>query len=347
MADIADTLIKLCKLPGPSGFEEPVTEFVKALLEPYMDETRIDTMGNVIAVRRCGKEGARKLLFDAHIDEIGLIITGVEEGFLRFERLGGLDMRVLPASGVEILSNPPLYGVICVMPPHVLKKEDTEKLLKIEDLYIDIGLTQEEAVAAVPPGTPAVIANLPRRFGDSFICGKAIDDRAAFVAILRALELLKDMQLDVDLYVMASVQEEVGVRGATTGAYAVDPDWCVVVDVGHAKTPDSKPLEATEKLGEGVGIALGPNMNRELAEMALRLAKEKEIKHQVVVVPGGSSGTNARAIQISRSGVATALFELPLRYMHTPVETASLDDIECAAQLMCEVAKALKGDMLV
>ena len=343
--DIAEVLIELCSLPGPSGFEEPVAARVKELLKPHMDEVWTDVLGNVIGVRRCGKKDARKLLFDAHIDEIGLIVTGVEEGFLRFSAIGGLDARMLPASAVEILSDPPCFGVICVQPPHVLKKEDMEKTTKIEDLYIDIGMSQDESVKAVPLGTPGVLANSARRFGENSICGKALDDRAGFVAILRALELISDFSLDKDLYVMASAQEEVGTRGAAPGVYAFAPVWCVVVDVGHAKTPDSKPSEVKEELGGGVVISRGPNMNGRLTETAIKLAAEHEIKYQIDIEPGGNSGTNARVIQIAREGVATTLLGIPLRYMHGTNELLCLDDVEYAARLMCEVAK-LEGEAL-
>jgi len=341
---VFETIKELCEIPGPAGFEEPVAARVKVMLESYMDETWIDVLGNVIGVKRCGRENAKKLLFDAHIDEIGLIITGVEEGFLRFSRLGGLDARVIPAAGVMINTEPPLFGVVSVLPPHILKKEDTEKNFKIEDLYIDIGLSQEEATRLVTPGTHGVLASGVGILRDNLIYGKAIDDRAGFVAILRALELLKDTKLDVDLYVMASVQEEVGVRGATTGAFAIAPDYCVIIDVDHAKTPDAKPTEANTALGDGVIITRGPNMNPALTGKMLDLAKEKDIKFQIGVIPGGSSGTNARAIQISGEGVATALLGLPMRYMHSVNEVASLDDIESTAQLLCETAKFIKGE---
>ena len=337
---ISDVLFELCSLPGPSGFEEPVAQRARELLGQYMDETWIDVLGNVIGVRRCGKQGARKLLFDAHIDETGLIITGTEEGFLRFASLGGADARILPASGLTILTEPPLYGVIGVMPPHVLKKEDAEKIVKIEDMFIDIGMQKEEAAKAVPQGTPAVLAHGVRRFGDDRICGKAIDDRAGLAAILQAVEMLGDTALDVDLYVMASVQEEVGTRGAAPGVYAIAPDWCVVVDVGHAKTPDSKPVETGEELGGGVIISRGPNMNAGITETVIKLAQESEIKHQINVEPGGDSGTNTRAIQISREGVATALLSIPMRYMHGAHEVVSLGDIENTARLLAETAKA-------
>jgi endoglucanase len=141
---------------------------------------------------------------------------------------------------------------------------------------------------------------------------------------------------------MASVQEEVGVRGAPTGAYAITPDYCVVIDVDHAKTPDAKPSEANTVLDNGVVITRGPNMNPALTEKMINLAKDNEIKYQINVIPGGASGTNARAIQISRDGVATALLGLPMRYMHTVNEMASLDDIESAAKLLFETAKAIK-----
>ncbi|MCL2401903.1 MAG: M42 family peptidase [Oscillospiraceae bacterium] len=340
---IADMLIELCAIPGPSGFEQPAAARCRELLAPYMTDTWIDVLGNVIGVRRCGKDNAPTLLLDAHIDEIGLIITGVEEGFLRFHALGGLDARTLSAAEVRILADPPLYGVICAMPPHVLKKEDTDKALKIEDLFIDIGLNQAQAETAVPLGTAGVMYNGVRRFGEHLLCGKALDDRAGFAAILRTLALLKDTALDVDLYVMGSAQEEVGVRGAASGAFAIDPDYCIVVDVSHAKTPDSKPHEARETLDGGVIISRGPNMNRAFTETAVTLAKANDIPYQIAVEPGGNSGTNARAIQISRNGVATALLGLPMKYMHTPYEVCATDDIESTARLMCEMTKSLKG----
>ena len=344
--NIPEILIELCSLSGPSGFEKPVAERVKTLLESYADEVWTDAMGNVLGVRRCGKEGAGKLLFDAHIDEIGLIVTGVEEGFLRFAALGGLDARIIPATDVMILSDPPLYGVVCVMPPHTLDKADAEKNMKIEDMCIDIGMQQDEAVKAVAPGTPGVLAYGARRFGGDCLCGKALDDRAGLAAILRALELLKDVQLDIDLYVMASVQEEVGTRGAAPGAYAIAPDMCVVVDVGFAKTPDTKPSETNEELGGGVIISRGPNMNAKLTETAIRLAQENEIDHQINVEPGGNSGTNARVIQISGGGVATALFSIPQKYMHSGREVVMTGDVESTAQLLRQVAESLKGGAL-
>ena len=341
---LIDTITELCEVPGPAGFEEQAAERVEKILEPYVDEVWIDVLGNVIGVKKCGKENAKKLLFDAHIDEIGFVVTGVEEGFLRFSKLGGFDPRVIPATTVNVCTEPPLYGVISVLPPHILKKEDTEKNFNIEDLFIDVGLSHEEATKKIPPGTHGVFACGVSGFGENQIRGKAIDDRAGIAAIIRCLELLKETELDVDIFVMASVQEEVGSRGAKAGTYAITPDYCVVIDVDHVKTPDTKPSETVMALGEGVIITRGPNMNPALTEKLINLAKDTDIKHQINVKAESNSGTNARAIQISKSGVATALLGLPLKYMHSANEVASLDDIESAAKLLCLVAKSMKGD---
>jgi len=249
---------------------------------------------------------------------------------------------MLPASEIKVLTEPPIIGIVGVLPPHVLKEEDSDKTIKTEDLFIDIGLSQDEAKKAVSLGTPAVYNTGARRFGNNLICGKSLDDRACFASILQALELLKDEKLDVDLYVLASVQEEVGERGAKTGAFSIAPDWCVAIDVDHAKTPDSKDT-GMKDIGGGVIISKGTILNRYLTEAAIRLAAEKGIKYQIAI-EAGDTGTNANVINMSREGVATALLGLPLKYMHTPVEVISLADAEAAAALLAEVAKTLKGD---
>jgi endoglucanase len=281
-------------------------------------------------------------LLDAHIDEVGLIVTGYEDGFLRFSAIGGVDARMLPASEIKVLTEPPLVGIIGVLPPHLLKGEDAEKTIKTDDLYIDIGLSQDEAKKAVPVGTPAVYNTGARVFGDGLICGKGLDDRACVAAILRALELVKDETLDIDVYFLGSVQEELGTRGAKAGAFAVNPDWCVAVDVDYASSPDAREHWLKE-LGGGVVISKGPILNKRLTELPIRLAEEKGIKYQLGV-EAGDTGTNARVIQLTREGVATALLDIPLRYMHSPVEVVSIEDAEATAQLLAELARNLKGD---
>ena len=338
--DIGNAIIDLCSAAGPSGFEDGVAEKVRALLSPLVDEVYSDALGNIIGVKRSGKENAARLLFDAHIDEIGFIVTGYEEGFLRFGCLGGIDPRMMPACGVMLMTEPPMYGVIDTMPPHVLKEGESDEAIKADELFIDAGLTQEEAEKRIPLGTPAVYARGAKRFGENLICGKTMDDRACFSCLLRAAELLKDESLNVDLYIMASTQEEVGLRGAKAGAFGIAPDYAVAVDVGHASTPDCKTWE-TKKLGGGVVIGRGPNMNRAFTDKIIACAEKNGIKYQIGVEPDGDSGTNTMVIQTTREGAATALFSLPLKYMHTPVEVISLDDAEGVARLLAEIARAM------
>ena len=330
---IKETTRELCALSGPSGFEEAVARRAKELLEPLADEITADSMGNVLALRRCGKPGARQLLLDAHLDEVGFIVTEVTEGFLKFSALGGLDERTLPGREVRVLApDGPLYGVVACLPPHVLTAEQKEQAVEIKNLFIDLGLSQAEAEKRVPIGTPGVFEGpMFDLQGDNFV-SKALDDRICAAVVLQVLENLKGEELPCDLAVMFSAQEEVGLRGAAPGAFRLAPDWCIAVDVTHARTPDA-PKGETFEAGKGCTVGVGPNANRAMTKAIMDAAKEKEIPYSVEVMPR-SSGTNGWAIQITRQGVATAIVSVPVKYMHSPVEAASLADAEAAADLI-------------
>ena len=331
--NIKDTARELCALNGPSGFEEAVASRVKELLTPLVDEVRTDSMGNVLGLRRCGREGARRLLLDAHMDEVGFIVTEVTEGFLKFAALGGLDARTLPGREVWVLSpEGPLYGVIACLPPHVLTAEQKEQAVEIKNLFIDLGLSREEAEKRVPIGTPGVFeGSMFDLQGDNFV-SKALDDRLCAAVVLQVLDDLRGEALPCDVAVLLSSQEEVGLRGAASGAFALEPDWCIAVDVTHARTPDA-PREETFEAGKGCTVGVGPNANRALTAAVMEAGKAKGIPFSVEVMPK-SSGTDGWAIQITRQGVATAIVSVPVKYMHSPVETASLADAEAAAGLI-------------
>lgn len=329
----------LCSLAGPSGFEEPVCKWLTEYARPFADEIKTDVMGNFLAVKRCGKPGAKSLLLDAHMDEVGLIVTAVEEGFLRFECIGGIDHRMLPAREVRVLTDPPLYGIVNTMPPHVLPPDEMGNTIPADKLRIDIGMSQESAEKAVLPGTPVVYAGGCEELGGSQLCGKAMDDRSCAAIILKAFEDLSGKELPVDVYCLISSQEEVGGRGAMVAAWNTEPDYAIVVDVTHAKTPDGK--DVITDSGKGVAIGIGPNMNRAMTMELFRLAKEREIPFQTEVCPS-HSGTNAEEIQVSRQGVATAVLSLPLKYMHTPLETARVEDMEAIRQLIVAYAETME-----
>ena len=342
--EIEQILERLCAVGGPSGFERPAVLAARELLEPLMDEVWTDRLGSLIGVRRCGKPGAKKLLLDAHLDEVGLIVTGHKDGFLRF-KAAGVDARMLPDREVSILTDPPMLGVVACLPPHVLSAEDREKAPEVKDLFVDAGLSQEKAERLIPIGTPMVYRAELTRLGERQVCAKSLDDRACFAALLRAAELLKEAALDVDLYILGSVCEETGGVGAQVGAQALAPDYCVAVDVTFGRTPDCSKEEALA-MGGGPAVGIGPNCARWMVKRLLDKAAGLDMAVQKEVMEG-NSGTNGWDMQVANEGVATAVVSIPLKYMHTPVETVERADIEDTARLLAAFAAGLgEGDWL-
>ena len=327
-------LERLCACTAPSGFEAPAAAAAAELLRPLVDEVSIDRMGSVLGVRRSKAPNAPKLLLDAHLDEIGLIVTGIEEGFLRFRSIGGVDPRMLPGRELTVLAPTPLRGLVACP-----SGGDGDKSVPIPELYVDVGLSQAEAEKAVPIGTPMVYRAGCFPLGEDQICGKAMDDRSCFVTLLRAAEWLRDRELDVELWLLGSTREEISGAGAVTGTWSVAPDFCVAVDVTHGRTPDG-PADKTFELGGGPAIGVGPNMTRWMTERMLSKAREQGIPYQLEVM-SGHTGTNGWEMQISREGVATSVLSLPLKYMHSPIEVLSLSDMEQVARLLAAFAENL------
>lgn len=328
--DILASLTALCTCSGPSGREGRTLDQAADLLRPFVDRVWQDPFGNVVGVRRCGKENAKRVVLDAHLDEVGLVITGAKDGFLTFRPVGGIDPRILPDQEVTILSQPPRLGVVAVLPPHVQKAGEAENSLAIDQLCLDAGLTQKEGEELI--GTFAVPKSRVRSLLNGRVSAKALDDRAGFVTLLRTAELLRDVSLDVDLYFLGSSREETNGGGALVGAFALDPHCFVAVDVTHARTPDA-PKEGTFPAGEGTVIGLGPNIARWMSQRLIDKAKENELPYSLEVMTG-HSGTNAWRVQTAREGIATAVLSLPLKYMHSPVETLDLADLETTAVLL-------------
>jgi len=337
--DFKAILSELTALSGPSGFERIVAERAVDLMRDCMDEAYLDRYGNAVGIRRCGVPNAKRLLLDAHLDEIGLIVTGISDGFLRFRSIGSIDPRILPNQTLRLLTEPPRRGLVACLPPHLQNAGSQNEATPLEELWIDIGLTQEEAEALVPIGTPLVFESAFTELLNDTWASKAMDDRAGFVSLLWAMELLRDVQLDVDLYLMGSTREEVGGSGAAVSTFALAPDCCIAVDVTHGRTPDA-PKDDTFSLGKGPAIGIGPNMTRWMSDRLIQKADDMELSWQAEVM-GGSSGTNAWRMQISREGVATAVLSIPLRYMHTPNEVIKRQDLESTAKLIAAFSRNL------
>lgn len=337
--DVREVLGRLSAMAGPSGFEGPVAMQAAELMRPFMDEAHVDRFGNAVGVRLCGRLGAPRLLLDAHLDEIGLIVTGIEEGFLRFRTIGGVDSRMLPDRELTVLTDPPILGVVACLPPHVLKAGDMKKSIPIDQLRVDIGMSQEEAERRVPIGTPMVFRGGCFDLMNGKVCGKSMDDRSCFTILLRAAELLRDKPLDVDLYIMGSTREEVSGAGAKVGTYGINPDFCVAVDVTHGKTPDAN-LHRRSSIGGGPQIGIGPNMTRWMTQRMIEKAKANAIPYQPEVMEG-HTGTNGWGMQVTREGVATSVVSLPLKYMHSPIEVLDIQDIEHVAALLAAFTENL------
>lgn len=343
--DIIPVLQQLCGLKGLSGFEHLGHNELIEIFKSYCHQTYTDPLGNVIGVIRCGKENAKKALIEAHFDQIGLMVSGIDDkGFITIAEIGGVDPRTLPATEVVIHGKEDVYGVIGQKPPHLISSDDMKKAIKIDELYIDTGYNAEEIKSKVELGDPITIKAKATVLGNNGFCGGALDDRAGIAALLWCASELQSVGLEVDLYIMASVQEELGCRGAGVGAYGIDPDFAIAVDVTHGDTPDGQ-RERTSPLGKGGVICKGPNLHPKLVNEIIRLAKVYNIPYQIEV-EAGNTGTNAWQMQVARSGIPCALISIPLKYMHTPVEALNIEDIKSTAHLMAALLKSIKPQSL-
>lgn len=341
--ELVDFLRQITEAAGVSGFEGPVATLVRQAWEPLADEVRTDQMGSVIARRGARASGDRRLrvMFAAHLDEIGLLVTKIEEGgFLRFTFVGGFDRRVLPAQEVVVGGREPLPGVIGVKPPHLLSPEEAYKPYKPEDMYIDLGLPEEEVRRLVRVGDPVTVGAGCRPLQGDMMAGKALDDRAGVAVLFACLKELARLHHPHEVFLVATAQEEVGLKGAVTSAYGLAPDLGIAVDVEFAEQP-GLPDDCTAALDKGPMLAVGPNVHPLVFSLLERVAREEGIPYQVRVVPG-RSGTDAWAIQVAREGVPTGLVGIPLRYMHSSVEVVSLADIRRAGRLLARFVLALE-----
>lgn len=334
---------RLSETPGLSGHEGPIRALVRDLWAPLVDELREDGLGSLIGLRRgAAPEPRPKLMLAAHMDEIGLRVSGIERGFLRIVRVGGSDRRVLPGLEVTVHGRRDLPGVIGMRPPHVVPQERRDKTVPWEELLVDLGLPEKEVRALVEVGDPVSFRRELVELRGSLVSGKALDNRTSVAVLTLVLEHLSHMAHAWDVVAVAAVQEEVGLHGAVTSAYGVAPDMAVAVDVGFARQPGLADERALP-LGEGPAIGVGPNFHPMVVERLKASAEVHEIPYRLEPVPG-RSGTDAWAIQVSREGVPTGLVSIPLRYMHQPVETLAVRDLERGARLLAVFAAGLEAD---
>lgn len=333
--DIRETLKKLTGAVGVSGCEDNAAQTALELLKEYAPDAHIDNSGNVTALISSSYPGAKTLMLDAHIDQIGMIVTYInDDGSLKVGACGGLDMRIMLAQSVTVHGREPLRGVVQTLPPHV--SSDHSKVPEIGDITIDIGMSREQAEKIVSPGDRITIASQFRELSEETISAPAIDDRSGVCAILCALDMLKNQNSKYNIAVCFSAQEETGERGVKPASFSLEPDEAIAVDVSFGRTPDSTPYE-TALLGSGVMIGTSAVLDRGMTSALIKTAERKEIPYTIEVMPS-STGTNADSISVSRGGVKCCTLSIPIRYMHTPIETVNIADIYNTARLICHYA---------
>jgi endoglucanase len=337
----------LLETPSPSGFEQPIQQVVRDWARPFSDEVTTDRHGNVFVARFPGPDGPGpvKIMLAGHCDQIGLMVQHIDsDGYLYVQPIGGWDMQILLGQYLTVwTAGGPLTGVIARRAIHLLQPDERTRVPQFSDVWVDIGAkNKDEAEKLVRHGDPVTFALGYRPLRNSLAASPAMDDKVGLWVCLEAVRLLAGRPLQAAVYGVSTVAEEIGLRGATTATYAIDPTVGIAVDVTHATdTPgNDKKTQGEIKLGAGPVVFRGPNINPRVFDLLEATAQAHSIPIQVRGAPK-ATGTDANAIQISRSGVACGLIGIPNRYMHSPVEVVHLDDLSNAAKLLAEFCAAV------
>jgi len=343
--DLFVLLKKLSEAHGISAYEAPVREIVREEFAKHSHEVRVTKMGSVVGVRHgSGTAPRRKVMLSAHMDEIGLMVTGVEKGFLHIAKVAGSDPRVMLGQEVVVHGKRELPGVVGSRPPHVLPPDERDRVLPFDQMFVDVGLPETQVKRLVRVGDLISIRREAFELKGGLFSGKALDDRASVAAVAVCLETLASSQHKWDVLGVASVQEETTFLGAATSAHGLQPDVAIAIDVTFGEQNGVSDAH-TVGMGKGPAIGIGPNFHPKLVKALVDTASKLEMPYQMEPTPG-ASGTDAWPIQVAREGIPTALLSIPLRYMHTPVETVSLKDIERTGKLMAEFIARLDEEFV-
>jgi endoglucanase len=329
---------------GLSGFEDQVRHWIQERIRDLVDAVETDVLGNLIVSINPGQ--GFTLMLDAHMDEIGVMISHVEEGgFLRFALVGGWDPRILPGQQVEIRSRKGSRhrGVIGALPPHLQTSDEQKQPWKVEDLFIDVGAESKASVESmgIASGAPGVLAYPFQVLTDHRVMGKALDDRVGCAVLIRCLEYFRRNRPDFTVFANFAVSEEVGLRGAKTASYRIQPDVALVVEgTTSADTPGTPAHRCPARMGKGPAISVADKsiiVNPTLVRFIEQAASARNIPWQHKVPLSG--GTDAGAIHLSRAGVLTGIISVPCRYIHSPSSVVDLRDLEHTIDLVIEVAQ--------
>ena len=323
---------------GVSGFEQPVQKVVRQYAESFADEIKTDLHGNVVLT--VNPDAEVRVMLAGHADQIGLLISHIDDnGFIYIQTVGGWDPQQLIGQRVSIWTHTgPVNGVISRKAIHLLDENERKQVVKVKEMWIDIGASnREQALTVVSIGDPVTLQLGYQELQNNLVNGPAMDDRCGVWVVVEAMKRAKEMGLNCGMYVASTVQEEVGLRGAKTAAFGIDPHIGIAVDVTHAT--DCPGMDQRQqgdiKLSSGPVIVRGPNVNSTVADRLVSLAESNKIPYQLAAL-GKAAPNDSNALQVTRGGVATGILAVPNRYMHSSVETISLEDINYAANLLAK-----------
>ena len=337
-------LLDILDSHGGPGFEDAVAGKVRGIFANYTNDIQTDTLGNVIVVKPGEGGNLRpKVLLSAHMDEIALIVTKVDNGgFLRVWQTGGFDPRTLVGQEVIVQGKQPLLGIVGSKPPHLTTPQERSLAAPLEDLFIDLGMSEARVKSLVNVGDRVTLQRKTMELLNNRLSGKALDNRTSVAVMLECFRFLQQLRHEADVYAVASVQEEVGVRGATTVGFGITPDIAIAIDVTFADMPGQAPDESF-KIGKGPAVTFGPNIHPKVFVGLRDAATENKIPYQLELSQG-PTGTDARAYQITQQGIATGLVGIAIRYMHTSVETGSYDDIVDCGRLLAHYIAGINAE---
>lgn len=328
---LKDFIFELCAVPSVSGFEARATGALCDILDGALEHVFTDGVGNHVFVKRCGRQDAPRVLIDAHMDEIGMMVTDVcDGGFLRVAPLGGIDPSIMQAADVIIYGKEVLRGVIVSTPPHL---RDGESLPAADEMLVDTGLSKKRAEELIPLGTPIAFSSPYGELLNGRIVGKCFDDKAPAACALWGVINTPAESLAGDVYVMLSAVEETNrVGGVAAGAFSVKPDYAMVIDVNLARVPDTKAYETVE-MDKGISLSVSAATDVKLTRKVEALCVEREIPHTMIAAPS-STGTNAISLNLTEYGIPTVDVGLPLASMHTYNELISMNDCDALVRLV-------------
>jgi endoglucanase len=343
---LAQNLEKLSNAQGVAGREDEARDLMVKLLKPYADEVTVDRMENVVAVKK-GKKNSLKVMLAAHMDEVGLMVKNVtKEGFLQFTKMGGIDDRILLAQKVNILTGKTsLPGIIGAKPPHIQKEEERKKIVAYDEMFIDVGAENREDAKkmGVKVGDPIAFDAAYVKVGKDAVMGKAFDDRAGCAVMVETLKQLGET--DCTVYAVGTVQEEVGLRGAVTATFGVDPDVGIALDVTVAgDVPGVREFDTTVKMGKGPALSVSDSgliTHPKVLRWLIETATENKIEYQMET--GLMGTTDAARMALTRGGVPSGTISIPARYIHSPVGMVSLKDLEDCARLATLVVQKIQN----